>query len=176
MITERRVLDFLLKQPGVDAKRIAYIGHSYGGIAGGVLSGIEPRIAAFVLIASLPSEARHIRENGSDYWQEMRRDMPPAEFDRTLTMIEELDPYHYLPKARVPILVQCARLDSEDNIRACPEVYQLAGGPRKLSWFEDDHVFTSLEAMRERLGWLEKHLKLKPVGPALSKFPGLSAH
>ena len=77
VITERRALDFLLKQPGVDSTRIAYVGHSYGGIAGGVLAGIEPRIAAFVLIGSLPSEARHIQENHSPYWQEMRRNMCP---------------------------------------------------------------------------------------------------
>jgi hypothetical protein len=69
----------------------------------------------------------------------------------------------------VPILVQCARLDSDDNVRACPEVYRLAGGPKKLAWYEDDHLFTSVEALRDRLAWLEKFLKLKSVGPALSK-------
>lgn len=38
VISERRLLDFLLQQPGVDPKRIAYVGHSYGGIAGGAAS------------------------------------------------------------------------------------------------------------------------------------------
>lgn len=170
VISERRVLDFLLQQPGVDAKRIAYVGHSYGGMAGGVLSGVEPRISTFVLIGALPSEARHIRENGSPYWQTMRQSMSPEDFAHTLEMLHEIDPDHFLPRARAPILVQCAHFDSDDNVRACPEVFDLAGGPKKLSWYEDDHTFTSLEALRDRLAWLEKYLKLPPVGPALLKF------
>ena len=170
VITERRVLDFLLQQPGVDSKRIAYIGHSYGGIAGGVLAGIEPRIAAFVLIGPLPSEARHIQENKNPDWQTMRQSMSPEDFTRTLELLYDVDPDHFLPRAHVPILVQCARFDSDDNVRACPEVFNLAGGPKQLLWYDDDHSFTSLEGLRDRLGWLEKYLKLPPVGEALSDF------
>lgn len=161
VITERRTLDWLLLQRGVDAKRIAYVGHSYGGIAGGVLAGMETRICAFVLIGAIPSYARHIRENQSAYWQVMRRNMSQEEFDRTLTMMQETDPDRYLPAARAPVLVQCARFDTLDNVRACPEVHRLVGGPKQLSWYDDDHKFTSLEAMRDRLSWLKKNLKLK---------------
>jgi pimeloyl-ACP methyl ester carboxylesterase len=170
VITERRVLDWLLQQPGVDPKRIAYVGHSYGGIAGGVLAGVEPRIAAFVLSGAIVSEARHIRENGSSYWQEMRRNMSPEEFAKTLEMIGETDPDRYLPKARAPVLVQCARLDTDDNVQGCPIVYQITGGPKRLIWYDDDHHFTSLEALRDRLAWLEKYLRLEALGPHISKF------
>jgi pimeloyl-ACP methyl ester carboxylesterase len=170
VITERRVLDWLLQQPGIDAKRIAYVGHSYGGITGGVLAGVEPRIAAFVLSGAIVSEARHIRENGSSYWQEMRRNMSPEEFAKTLDMLGETDPDRYLPLARAPVLVECARLDTDDNVRGCPIVYQIAGGPKRLIWYDDDHNFTSLEALRDRLAWLQTYLKLEALGPHISKF------
>ena len=158
-ITERRVLDLLLQQPGIDHKRIAYVGHSYGGIAGGVLAGVEPRIAAFVLIGAVTSEVRHIQGN-----------MSPEEFAKTLDMLRETDPERYLPMARAPVLVQCARLDTDDNVRGCPAVYEITGGPKRLIWYDDDHHFTSLEALRDRLAWLEKYLGLEALGPHISEF------
>lgn len=91
VIAERRVLDLLLRQPGIDPRRIAYVGHSYGGVAGGVLAGVEPRIAAFVLIGAVVSEG-------------------------------EADPGRYLPKTHAPVLVECARLDKDENVRGCPAV------------------------------------------------------
>jgi pimeloyl-ACP methyl ester carboxylesterase len=127
VITERRVLDLLLQQPGVEPKRIAYIGHSYGGIAGGVLAGIEPRIAAFVLIGALPSFAEHMEKDQASYWQDMRKSMSSADFARTMELIRETDPDHFLPAARAPILVQCARYDTGRNVRGCLEVHRLAG-------------------------------------------------
>jgi len=49
-------------------------------------------------------------------------------------------------------------------------VYQIAGGSKRLIWYDDDHHFTSLEALRDRLAWPEKYLKLGPLGSHISKF------
>jgi hypothetical protein len=85
-------------------------------------------------------------------------------------MLRETDPGRYLPSARAPVFVQCARFDTDDNVRACPTVYQIAGGPKQLIWYDDDHNFTSLEALRDRLAWLEKYLRLDSLGPHISQF------
>ena len=135
--TERRMLDWLLQLPGIDPNRIAYVGHSYGGVAGTFLSAVEPRFATFVLLGAV---------------------------------VPDKDPERYLPRAKSPMLVQCATFDTDRNVRGCPEVHRLAGGPKRIVWYDDDHYFTSLEAMRDRLAWLEQHLKLKPLQPEIVKF------
>jgi pimeloyl-ACP methyl ester carboxylesterase len=122
------------------------------------------------LSGAIPSYAQHIQENGDSYWQQMRRNMSPAEFAKTLDMLREIDPERYLPNARAPVLVQCARFDIDDNVRGCPAVYEKAGGPKRLVWYDDDHHFTSLEALRDRLAWLEKYLRLQALDPHVSKF------
>ena len=53
VIDLRRGLDVLLARPGVDGKRVAYVGHSYGAQWGAILSAIEPRIKAFALVGGV---------------------------------------------------------------------------------------------------------------------------
>ena len=96
--------------------------------------------------------------------------MSPGEFAKTLDKVRETDPDRYLPKARAPVLVQCARLDTDDNVRGCPAVYEITGGAKRLIWYDDDHHFTSLGALRDRLAWLEKYLKLETLEPHISGF------
>jgi hypothetical protein len=86
-----------------------------------------------------------------------------------LDMVAETDPDRYLPMAQAPVLVQCARLDTGHNVRVFPLVHQIAGGPTRLIWYDDDRHFTSLEALRDRLAWLEKYLWLEALGPHTSK-------
>ncbi|MFN0103610.1 MAG: alpha/beta hydrolase family protein [Bryobacteraceae bacterium] len=167
VITERRALDLLLRQVGVDAKRIGYAGHSYGGFAGAVLTGMEPRISAFVLMGAVPSLARHIRESESSYWAPMRA---RPDLEHVLAGIVEVDADRYLPRARAAVLVQCARFDTPDNMKACPEVHRLAGGPKTLTWYDDDHNFSSFEAMRDRLYWLAGQFKLRGLDAVLQRW------
>lgn len=135
MADERHLLDWLPSEPGVEPKRIAHVGHSYGAAAGAELVAVEPRFAAFVLLGAVPPE-----------------------------------PDPGLSRARAPVFVQCARLDTDANRRGCSEVHRLVGGPKRLAWYDDDHYFTSLEAVRDRLAWLQQYLKLKPLEPEIDAF------
>ena len=167
VVNERRALDLLLRQVGVDGKKIGYVGHSYGGFAGGILTGVEPRVAAFVLMGAVPSMGRHMRESKSSYWDAIRA---RADFAALLEGLKEMEAERFLPLGKAPVLVQCARFDTPDNLKACPEVHRLAGGPKRLSWYEDDHNFTSYEAMRDRLYWLDGQLQFGDVGAVLRRW------
>lgn len=49
VIQERRGIDLLETMPKIDASRIGFVGFSTGAIVGGILSGVDPRVRAFVL-------------------------------------------------------------------------------------------------------------------------------
>ncbi len=49
----RRGIDLLLSRPGVDPKRLAYVGHSYGAQWGSILSAVDKRIKSAVLMAGV---------------------------------------------------------------------------------------------------------------------------
>ncbi|MCA1650329.1 MAG: hypothetical protein LC753_08625, partial [Acidobacteria bacterium] len=47
----RRALDVLLAQPGVDAARVAFVGHDFGAMYGTLAAANDPRISAFAFMA-----------------------------------------------------------------------------------------------------------------------------
>ena len=51
VIAQRRGLDLLAGRPDVEPSRLAFAGHSWAGIHGAILAGIEPRLAAVVMVA-----------------------------------------------------------------------------------------------------------------------------
>jgi hypothetical protein len=54
VIELRQALDLLLAQPGVDANRVAYVGHDFGAMYGVVLGSVDPRATCYVLMAGTP--------------------------------------------------------------------------------------------------------------------------
>lgn len=51
----RRALDILLAEPGIDKKRVAYVGHDFGMLYGAVLAGVDPRPRVWALQAGITS-------------------------------------------------------------------------------------------------------------------------
>ena len=50
----RRGIDLLVSRPEVDPSRLGYVGFSWGGSLGGVLSAVERRVHSFVLMSLVP--------------------------------------------------------------------------------------------------------------------------
>ena len=60
VIDFRRGVDLLIARGGVDAGRIAFVGHSYNAHTGGILTGVEKRIGSFVLMAGVFADEEYI--------------------------------------------------------------------------------------------------------------------
>lgn len=161
VISIRRALDWVLVRDDIDPTRAAYVGHSYGGNAGAVLTAIDKRIKAFVLIGLVARYSLHVAENQAQYWKNYRKALSREELARTIELLRTVDPGRYLPKsAPAPVLIQCARFDMDDVKKDCELAYGAAAEPKTLRWYDVDHAFADAEASLDRLRWLSQKLKL----------------
>jgi dienelactone hydrolase len=170
VVAVRRSIDWLESRPDIDRNRIAYVGHSFGGNAGGVLTAVDKRIKAFVLMGLTDRYTTHIEKNPGDFWKTYRDSMSKEELTETLELIRVTDPDQFLPRsAPAQLLFQCARFDMDDVKQACELAYQAAAQPKQLRWYEIEHNFANVEASLDRLVWLRERLRLRGLAQTLGR-------
>ena len=169
VICERRAVDYLETLENVDPARIAFAGHSYGAITGGVLVGIEKRFKTFILLGGVARYTRHVSEAPVDYWIDWRKRMTPEQLAAALRELRPVDPDNYVGvQAHGPIFVQCGSFDFI-NKEGCGGLYRAASSPKEIRWYNTDHSFADIEAAFDRMEWLQRELSLKPVLPLLDR-------
>ena len=134
----RRTIDFLETREDIDSERVAYYGMSWGGTVGPMMTAIEPRFDASVLLAG-----------GLFHYPE---DWAPGTI-----------PQNFAPRSTVPTLMINGRDDFgapvETNIQP---MFDMLGTPdehKRLVLLEGGHVPASPnEVIREVLDWLDLYL------------------
>jgi len=152
VIELRRAFDFLLTQPGVDPKRLGYVGQDAGGIYGGVLAGVDKRAKTYVLVAGWPSFAYMIRsymENSSNQY---------------LAYVQDIDPINFVPHAApASLFFQFAKNDEMGLTESLAnQYYAAASQPKKIEWYDDSHNLLTNPVLTAREAWLIDQLKLAP--------------
>lgn len=147
----RRAVDFAIAQPGTDATKLGYVGHSFGALVGGVLAGVEPRLRALVLMAGAPSFAdvavANIPTLSGEALEHYRRVMAPV------------DPVRFVAAEHAsPIFLQFGERDEFFGEEASRRLADAASEPKLVRWYETDHYFMSEEAKRDRVEWLHAEL------------------
>jgi cephalosporin-C deacetylase-like acetyl esterase len=164
VVDMRRAVDLLLLRGDVDKDRIAYVGHSYGATPGGILTAVDKRIKTFVLAGGVVRLTEHMRSSQISFWTDFRKQIPPGQLEDYLKVIAPLDAANYIGRSSpAPVLVQCARFDNAVTEQDCRGLYEAAGHPKRLLWYDADHDFHDLNAILDRAQWLRTKLRLRPL-------------
>jgi dienelactone hydrolase len=151
----RRAVDLLQSLPEVDPERIGYYGVSYGGAMGGLLAGIEDRIAGYVLAVGDGGLVTNQTAPEDTEWP--FADLSPAQQRAWLDLMEPIEPIYYVGQSVAPVLFQSGTRDEvvppEDAA-----AYHAAGNQRsEARWYDADHGL-NYEARCDAAAWLGERL------------------
>ncbi len=160
VIDMRRGLDLLLARKDVDPKRIAFVGHSYNASVGAILSGVDRRFKAFVLMAGTMSDEV---DRKSEEYQNFRKKVGLEKFDSFMAAHSYLDCGKYVSHA-APAIVFLQYSTQEDFLtpERAREYEKVVSEPKRFKLYEAPHALNK-EARRDRIAFLTEQLKLKPL-------------
>jgi dienelactone hydrolase len=152
-----RALDFLRAQPGVDAARLGFVGHSLGATIAPAFLAREPRVRAAVMMAGTGSLSR--------LWLSGRN-------EDGARSLEDLDGVRCLPRVRSALLLQLAERDAFITRADGDAQIAAANEPKQALWYACGHELDA-RALQDRARWLGAQLGLSadPATPAADWLP-----
>jgi dienelactone hydrolase len=156
----RRGVDLLVARKDVDPKRLAFVGHSYNASVGAILSGVDRRFKAFVLMAGTMSDEVDLKTEG---YKKFREQVGPEKFDAFMAKYAYLDQGKYVSHA-APAVVFLQYATQEDFMtpERAREYEKVVSEPKRFKLYEAPHALNA-EAKRDRIAFLTEQLKLKTL-------------
>lgn len=200
----RRLIDYLATHPDVDPSRIYLVGASYGAITGSTVMAKDKRIRAGVMVYGggdlgklIDSTATHLgvaAAMGMIDGKNFNPEKPPLP---TLTASQKrrtgmviacvvpvaryfmgvADPIKYVDQiAPTPVYFQNGKYDVLVPAASGEALQKKAGEPKKITWYESDHVGINLEdtkqVLKDGLTWLiEQDDPLRSPGEKVTELP-----
>jgi dienelactone hydrolase len=153
VIDARRALDLLLSQSGVDADRIAYVGHDYGAMYGAIVAGVDKRPRAYVLMAGMGNFA----DWSLKYWKETAAGGETA----YRSALADVDPVRFIGDATpAALFFQFSRQDIYIAEPVAKAFLARASEPKSAAWYDVEHDLRTHKSDSDRRSWLAKHLSL----------------
>ena len=167
----RRGADLLLARQDVDPKRLAYVGHSCDGSAGGFLSGVEKRFKAFVIMAG---DISFDIDKKTKFFQEYRQKIGADKFDAFAAKYAWMDGGKYVSHAApAAMFLQYATDEPFLNSELAKQYFEIVSEPKKLKIYDAPHALNA-EATRDRIAFLAEQLSFKPPdAKAIAAIPAL---
>ena len=148
----------------MDPKRIAYVGHSYNATVGAILSGVDRRFKAFVLMAGPMSDEFDLK---TPEYQQYRQKVGPEKFDAFVAKYSWLDEGKYVSHAAPAVVfLQYATQEQFLTPERARQYEAVVSDPKRFKLYDTPHALNA-EARRERIAFLAEQLKLKPLSATL---------
>jgi cephalosporin-C deacetylase-like acetyl esterase len=159
----RRGVDLLLARKDVDPKRIAYVGHSYNSVVGAILSGVERRFKAFVLMAGTMSDEITMK---TPEYQEYRQKVGAEKHDAFVEKYSWIDQGKYVSHAAPAVVFLQYGSQEKFLTPARARLYAaVVSEPKRFELYDAPHALNGA-ARRDRIAFLTQQLKLKPLPAA----------
>ena len=157
----RRAVDLLLSRGDVDAKRIAYVGHSWDAGTGAILDALDKRLAAFVFMSGPQSMMEYVLTSDSPRMVPMRKTTDMAKVEQSMKVTSWSDPGSYADKlGPAAALFQYGLHDEEwVSLKDAKDYVAMASEPKTVKYYEADHALNS-KATADRDAFLRKTLAL----------------
>jgi predicted esterase len=152
VVNIRRAIDLLLSRPGVDAGRLALVGHDFGGMYGVLAGSLDRRPTHYVVMAATPRFPD---------WYLYSPKLEGQAREEFIRQFSPLDPITHIPNlSPAPVLFQFGTDDPHVPMDRAREFYEAAGPAREEAWYESGHGLNAA-ATADRKKWLKEKLGLQ---------------
>lgn len=155
----RRGIDYLETRPEIDKGRIGVLGVSMGGIMGGLLSGVDSRIKAAALLVAGGDWGTMMQTSQIPAAVKLRQALGNPDAALIAQMMDPVDPLHFVGRiAPRPLLMQNGKKDSIVPPPCSQALYDAAGDPKDIDWYDSDHLIPFAQVLPRVVAWVKKSL------------------
>jgi dienelactone hydrolase len=162
VVEMRRAIDLLLARTDVDPNRLGYVGHSFGAQWGAILTAVDRRLKATVLMAGAAEEADLLLRSDNPRIADLRASLPKGLLETYLKALEDINAINYVRYAQpIPLLLQFANFEQYFDRASMERFAAAATEPKTVLSYDSAHELNDPQAVKDRADWLAKHLALR---------------
>ncbi len=141
---------------------IAYVGHSFGAQWGAILTAVDRRLKAAVLMAGAAEEADLLLRSDNPRLADLRASLPKGQLETYVKALEDLNAINYVRYAQpIPLLLQFANFEEYFDMASMERYAAAATEPKTVLFYDSAHDLNDPLALKDRFDWLAKLLALR---------------